>query len=190
MPYPKPIPPVCPVHGKPQNRATCSGCNSAYMRNYLRRRRVNSPAKALWDRAKKRAGRFGIKFSLTVDVIVVPEKCPALGIPLIVGEVRSKNSPSLDRITPTDGYTASNVRVLSDQANRLKGDLTLQELKDRALNGPPILREDYGKVASYVDREALLAEVWEKARQTGRMAGEWEKIAVFLERRFREGRVD
>jgi hypothetical protein len=190
MPYPKPIPPVCPVHGKPQNRATCPGCNSAYMRNYLRRRRFDTPAKAIWDRAKKRAARLGVKFALKREMIVVPEACPALGIPIIVGDGRSKHSPSLDRIKPAEGYVPDNVRVLSDYANRLKNDLTLSQLRQRARSGAPALRRDYEKVAAYVEREALLAEVREKARQEGHMGEEWKKIAAFLERRFREGLIE
>ncbi len=77
-----------------------------------------------------------------------------------------------------------NVRVLSDHANRLKSNRSLAELQERALNAPRHLREDYRRVAEYLEREILLTEVRAKVAQGGRMGSEWEKIAVFLERAF------
>jgi hypothetical protein len=38
-------------------------------------------------------------------------------------------SPSLDRIVPELGYVKGNVRVISDRANRIKRDATLEELR-------------------------------------------------------------
>lgn len=177
-------PPTCPEHGSPTRRATCASCNAAYMRGYLRRRRMEAPALTMWERARRRAHRLGVTFSLTRDAIVIPATCPALGIPLTTGQRRSLHSPSLDRIDPARGYVADNVRVLSDHANRLKSDRTQDELERRAQHGPLELRDDYAKVAAYVDREALLAEVRAKAAAGGRVGKEWEKIAIFLDRAF------
>jgi hypothetical protein len=97
---------------------------------------------------------------------------------------RSANSPSLDRIVPEVGYIDGNVRVISDRANRLKSNRTLVQLTERARLAPSELREDYEKVAHYVDRERLLAEVRVKAMQEGRVGEEWAKIVRFLERAF------
>jgi hypothetical protein len=156
------------------------------MRAYLKRRRHAQPTIALRDRAKQRARRSGAAFSLRTEAIPIPASCPALGIPIVVGETRSKNSPSLDRINPTGGYVEGNVRVLSDHANRLKSNLTQRQLEERARNGAIAYRDEYQKLAAYAEREALLAEVRLKAAQNGKMGAEWTKIADFLERRFRE----
>lgn len=103
---------------------------------------------------------------------------------------RYAGSPSLDRISPELGYVPGNVRVISDKANRLKGSRNLTELRARAIAGPPEWREDYRKIAAYVDREQLLQEVWRKAAQPGRSGQEWEKIARFLDRIFSRGLID
>lgn len=184
MNYRTTIPAKCPDHGEPTQRASCSHCNAAYMRDYMRRQRVMSPSLPLWERAKRRAKQRGLPFSLLRSEVSIPPVCPVLGIPLITGHQRSAHSPSLDRIVPAHGYVRGNVRVISDRANRLKGNRNLTQLRDRAASGPANLRADYDKVAAYVDREALLAEVRAKAAAEGKLGAEWAKIAVFLDRAF------
>lgn len=79
--------------------------------------------------SKTRAKRRGVKFSLTKDDIVIPSFCPVLGIPLFRGDkVHTPNSPSLDRINSTKGYTPDNVIVISFRANGLKRNGTPQEI--------------------------------------------------------------
>jgi len=177
-------PALCPLHGAGIKRDTCKLCNASYMRLYLRLRRLQSPGKALWERARRRAKQRGIEFSITKDAIVIPLACPALGITLRLGSQRTGNSPSLDRIIPTRGYVPGNVRVISDRANRLKGDRGLAELRLRACFGPLDLREDYALVAAYVDRELLLQEIRAKAGVPGRAGEEWIKIGTCLDRIF------
>jgi hypothetical protein len=155
------------------------------MRHYLRTRRSSSPAFALWERARCRARKRGLRFELAEASITVPSVCPVLGIPIRPGGPRSPSSPSLDRIRPARGYIPENVRVISDRANRLKGDRTRLQLQHRARSGPPRLRADYAKVAAYVERELLLVEIRRKAGVSGPAAAEWQKVADFLERIFR-----
>ena len=77
--------------------------------------------------ARARAKKRGEPFTITVaDVPDVPELCPLLGIPL--APKSGGNSPSLDRIDPTAGYTPGNVWVVSTRANLIKQDATPQEL--------------------------------------------------------------
>ena len=84
----------------------------------------------MWSRAKYRAKQRGHEFAITKDDIVIPDKCPLLGIPLIKNKtIQQGNSPSLDRKDPTKGYIKGNVWVISNRANTLKNDATLQELK-------------------------------------------------------------
>lgn len=173
----------CPIHGAPTKRASCKPCNAAYQRQYLRHRRVNAPAKEMWRRAQARSRKRGIKFAIKDD-LVIPARCPVLNLVLTPGGKRSATSPSLDRINPALGYIPGNVRIISDRANRLKGNRALPELRGLAATGPKSLRDDYARVVAYVDREALLSEVRLKAGGSGRMADEWRKIAAFLEAAF------
>jgi hypothetical protein len=140
----------------------------------------------MWERARKRALERNLAFTLQKDAIFVPDFCPVLGIALTPGSKRTASSPSLDRIIPTRGYVHDNVRVICDHVNRLKGDRSLHELERLAQRGPPQLRADYRMVVTYLEREMLLRDVREKAKQPGRAGEEWAKIALFLDRLFRQ----
>lgn len=181
--------PLCPIHGMPQDRAACRGCNAAYMRMYLWRRRQNEPDRELWRRAKKRAHRYGIPFDLPEGDLIIPPSCPVLGIRLNSGGARSPGSPSLDRINPRLGYTRGNVRVISDRANRLKGARSLQELRacEAASSGP--LRGEYRLIAEYVEREALLRDVRLKLEAKRPGWTEWMKVLIFLDKVFSQGHL-
>lgn len=84
--------PSCPIHGACLQRSTCAKCNAAYMRRYLKVQRRVTPAVALHSRARQRAARRGLPFDLDVSDVVVPSICPALGVPLVIGEMRSPYS--------------------------------------------------------------------------------------------------
>lgn len=80
--------------------------------------------------AKHRARRLGIPFNLELSDIVIPETCPALGIPIVSG-VKSycDGSPSMDKIHPELGYVKGNIVIVSWKANRMKSNGTLDDLK-------------------------------------------------------------
>jgi len=81
-------------------------------------------------RAKSRAKKNNLPFNIELDDIVIPERCPLLGIKIESTEVRnSPNNPSLDKIIPEKGYIKGNVWVISNRANTLKNDATIQELE-------------------------------------------------------------
>ncbi len=181
----KPDPPACPVHGKPTRRDACPTCNAAYMRGYLRTVRQTRPHKTILDRARKRAQRQGIAYSLRRHDISLPACCPVLGIPLRVGQSRSPASPSLDRIDPRQGYIPGNVRVISDYANKVKGNRHLSDIQSLSLKAPPAHKAKYQAVAAYMEREALLIEVRQKAAKETGPNNPWQVIADFLEKRFR-----
>jgi len=94
-----------------------------------RKRRVIDPRKELLRRAKYRAKKKELEFSLRLEDIIVPEYCPVLGIKLQLLENEMNSSPSLDRIDNTKGYTKDNILVISYRANTLKRDATKEELK-------------------------------------------------------------
>lgn len=102
------------------------------MRASMEKKRREDVGYAMFALAKQRAKKKGIPFDLDKEYLrnIVPEKCPVLGITLKRGVGKfSDCSPSLDRLIPELGYVKGNVRVISDKANRLKRDATLEELK-------------------------------------------------------------
>jgi len=80
-----------------------------------------------------RAKQKGIVCEIDVSDVQIPEFCPVLGIRLAWGKGqrgwRNMGSPSVDRIKPQLGYVKGNVRVISNRANHLKGNGTIEELK-------------------------------------------------------------
>jgi len=62
-----------------------------------------------------------------VNIGGIPVKCPILNIPLIYKG--GGNSPSLDRIDSSLGYIKGNVHIISNRANRIKNDATVDELE-------------------------------------------------------------
>lgn len=87
-------------------------------------------AYSLFYLARNRAKKSNTVFDLNLDDITVPKICPLLGIPLNVdkrGKGAAPDSPSIDRIDPSKGYTKDNIWVISHRANSLKSDGTLLE---------------------------------------------------------------
>ncbi len=105
-----------------------------YAQNEAYRDRKKSEAKAwiennhrswLLRQIKLRAKKMNIKFNLTLEDIVVPERCPVLGIKLERGKGQSCDaSPTVDRINAKRGYVKGNVAIISRKANSLKGHAT------------------------------------------------------------------
>lgn len=83
----------------------------------------------MWQSAKERANKYNLPFTIEVGDIIIPTHCPILGIPLYSGPGRvHANSPSIDRITPSLGYTKDNIWVISHKANLMKTNATKEEL--------------------------------------------------------------
>lgn len=89
-----------------------------------------NPEYALWYAAKKRAQKAKMEFNIDVSDVVIPDRCPVLGIMLSVGDGRHTDfSPSLDRRNNELGYIKGNVAVISMRANRLKADAHFEEIE-------------------------------------------------------------
>lgn len=100
------------------------------MRDYRKTWLHSNPEYVMYHNAKRRAKDANVAFSILPSDIIIPEKCPVLGITLVRGEGKSSDSsPSLDKINPQLGYVVNNIQVISSKANRLKNDATLEELK-------------------------------------------------------------
>lgn len=62
-----------------------------------------------------------------ISIFPKDKKCPVFGFTMEFGGHKN-NSPSLDRINPNKGYTKDNVLWISYLANRMKSNLSLDEL--------------------------------------------------------------
>ncbi len=100
---------------------------------YYRVYRERHPERSLFRAARDRAKKRNLEFNLEYSDIVIPDYCPVLGIKIIPTAGRGTpggklNSPSLDRIDNSKGYTKDNVQVISHQANSMKFTATKEEL--------------------------------------------------------------
>jgi hypothetical protein len=85
--------------------------------------------------ARIRARKVEVPFTIALSDIVIPTHCPILGIPLFQRTGTrggGDHSPSLDKIRPERGYVPGNVIVISNRANRLKSDASIEELRSIA----------------------------------------------------------
>ena len=127
-------------------QTTCKNCMKIAQRQWTRNnpeaaKRANQKcSKARWQRLKdehpekiiinsvrNRAKKLGYDFDLLEEDIQIPPTCPILGIPLFSSEKRTDNSPSIDRIDSSKGYTKDNIVIISWRANRIKNDGTAEE---------------------------------------------------------------
>jgi hypothetical protein len=135
---------------KEPRKGTCAACGKEFLLLSKKRKYCSNNCKSSWHhRSKTRLdwyeknpekcmlyrNRFaskvkGIPFSLEEPDIIIPEFCPILGLKLEKGKDNScDNSPSLDKIVPELGYIKGNVRVISQRANLLKSNATIEELR-------------------------------------------------------------
>jgi hypothetical protein len=87
-------------------------------------------AKLLYKNIKSRCKRTGKEFSIDLEDIIIPEKCPVFGFELKREDKQTwMCAPSVDRIDSSKGYIKGNVTVVSRRANILKRDATVEELE-------------------------------------------------------------
>lgn len=106
--------------------------NCQNIKHGLSRRNSTDKRYNIWCNVKKRTKKSNVEFNLNLeDIPEIPEYCPVLGIKIIANKLPGPldSSPSLDRINPKLGYIKGNVRIISNRANRIKSDATLEELK-------------------------------------------------------------
>lgn len=99
---------------------------NAYKRSLCRK----NPIGYMIQRIKSRAKLNNIPFDLSKEDIVIPDVCPVLGIPLKVNDGKvGPDSISLDRIVPELGYVRGNVAVISQKANTIKSNGSVEDLE-------------------------------------------------------------
>lgn len=132
------------VHFNRSKKHYCSiNCLCESNRKYKEYHSKKNKKYLIWYSAKKRAKLKGLDFNIEVeDIPEIPKYCPVLGI-----EIKSNttnipldSSPSIDRIDSSKGYIKGNIRIISNRANRIKSDATIEELRK--------VLEDYEKISS------------------------------------------
>lgn len=107
-------------------QSQCKDCQKSAIKRIARK----DPAYHLFKAAKTRAKRRGLDFDLRRGDVVIPKRCPVLGIPLKSGDGKpSDNSPTIDRIDSSRGYTSDNIAVISWRANTIKSNATPDEIR-------------------------------------------------------------
>lgn len=83
-----------------------------------------------------KATKQGILFDLNPGQIIIPVRCPYLGVVLttIRGKGFQPTNASIDRIDPTKGYTHDNIQIISRKANMMKQNASMHELRTFARN--------------------------------------------------------
>lgn len=108
----------------PSNKSRCKKCCSTHNSSFY------EIEQKLWYGARCRARKFNREFDIEVTDIVIPDKCPVLGLPMISTKgTTGDTSPTLDRIDSSKGYTKGNIAVISWRANRLKSNGTLEDFE-------------------------------------------------------------
>lgn len=84
----------------------------------------------LLNATKRSARSKGIEHTITLDDIVIPDKCPYLGVELthVMGSGRVHTNSSIDRIDNSKGYIKGNIHVISVLANTMKNSATNEQL--------------------------------------------------------------
>ena len=92
----------------------------------------NNPKRTMLSTSRHRAKIKKLEFNIGIEDIIIPDTCPILGMPLFKNKGRSRptaNSPSIDRIDSSKGYTKDNIAIISWRANHLKNNGTIEEFK-------------------------------------------------------------
>lgn len=93
------------------------------------KQKLSKPELWLFKQAKKRAKDKQLEFTLVIEDIKIPQKCPIMheALQYIPGGY-SDYSPSIDRIDSSKGYTKDNIQIISSIANRMKWNATKEQL--------------------------------------------------------------
>lgn len=114
---------------------SCKVCENNYrlsnlnkINEYSKQYRKNNIEKSLFYSAKFRAKTNNLNFDLEISDVIIPNKCPVLGIEISTSKEKN-NSPSIDKIIPSLGYTKGNIRVISWRANWIKNNMNAEEIE-------------------------------------------------------------
>ena len=94
-------------------------------------RRLRDPAQRLVYATRQSAKLKQLEHNITKEDLFLPTHCPYLGrlLDYSVGNGKSLDNPSVDRIDPQQGYIKGNVEVISLRANMMKCDASIDQLR-------------------------------------------------------------
>lgn len=99
-------------------------------REYYYKKKSEDPIHILFIRLRSRAKEKGLRFNIEESDLKIPKRCPILNIPLYFTQGRqTANSPSVDRVNTKKGYVKDNVRIISNKANALKSDMSIEDIR-------------------------------------------------------------
>lgn len=115
----------------------CRQCRTVQSKDLLNSD-IKANFKERWRRCRDRALAKGYEFDLTPEHLnllwdIQKGKCFYTDTPITyqMGEGRAEDSGlSIDRVDVTKGYTVGNVVLTTNRINRIKSDLTLEELAE------------------------------------------------------------
>jgi hypothetical protein len=108
-------------------RSCCSDMAHKNNEKVKKERTLDQWKQELFKRNRRNAIKEGIKFTIELNDIEIPEFCPVLGIKMIFAGESMDAYPSLDKIVPELGYIKGNVCIISGRANRIKNNGTAEE---------------------------------------------------------------
>jgi hypothetical protein len=117
------------VFGNNIKRGSTKSCGCLHKERFTTHGKSKTPSYKFWHSAQGHAKRDRVIFNITIeDIPSIPEYCPVLGIKLgkTDGKI-SDSTPSLDKIVPSLGYVKNNLQIISNRANRLKSNMTLEK---------------------------------------------------------------
>jgi hypothetical protein len=124
----------CGAEGDEKLFSAHSGCKSGFDTSACKKCKKAafdwsqvSLEKRMFNRTKARATRLGKEFNLSLEDIVLPDVCPVFNKPFIYGD--QDWTYSIDRINNNLGYVRGNIMIISNKANRIKGDSSLEDLE-------------------------------------------------------------
>lgn len=116
---------------------TCIECSrmDLYKSDRDRYREMENTLEFQFRQRRNAALKKGIPFTINYEELNQPEFCPILGIKLnygwggLNGHLRDPAKATIDKKIPKLGYIKGNVYIISWRANKLKSDMTLDELE-------------------------------------------------------------
>ena len=105
--------------------------NKDKVKTYKKKWKDRNYLKMKLREAARRARDNNLDMNITLEDLVLTELCPILKIPLLRANdegYKLRNAPSLDRIIPELGYVKGNIQIISQKANIMKQDATIEEL--------------------------------------------------------------
>lgn len=104
--------------------------NKEHVNDWKRKNYQNEPRRSMVWNSKGRAKKRGLEHDIKFDDFEIPKNCPVLNIPIMWNKGKSTdNSPTIDRIDNSKGYTQDNIQIISWRANCLKRDATFEEIE-------------------------------------------------------------